>query len=62
MDNYERVYDVPLHPRRKRYCDRAEVHIRRMIREEDFDSAFTAGEKMSLDEALDLALKTVEET
>jgi non-specific serine/threonine protein kinase len=61
IDNYEKVYDVPRHPLKKRYCDRVEAHVRKLLGEPTFDFAFREGQKMSLDEGLNLALKTVEE-
>ena len=43
------------------YYDRAETHARKALGDAAFESAFAEGQKMSVDEALDLALKTVEE-
>jgi len=43
------------------YCDPAKAHARKALGDAAFESAFVEGQKMSLDEALDLALKTVEE-
>jgi predicted ATPase/class 3 adenylate cyclase len=48
-------------PKYKRYCDRAEAYARKTLDDAAFESAFVEGQKMSLDEALDVALKTVEE-
>jgi len=45
----------------KRYCVRAEAHARKILGDSAFEAAFEDGQKMSLDEGLDLALKTVEE-
>jgi tetratricopeptide (TPR) repeat protein len=45
----------------KRYYDSAEAHARKALGDAAFDSAFAEGQKMSLDDALGLALKTVEE-
>ena len=64
VHNYERECefpDFPLKPLQKRYWDRAETYARKMIGDVAFESAFAEGQKMSLDEGLDLALKTVEE-
>jgi transcriptional regulator with XRE-family HTH domain len=52
---------LPLKPSEKRYCDRAETHARKTLGDAAFESVFAAGQKLSLDDALDLALKTVEE-
>jgi tetratricopeptide (TPR) repeat protein len=43
------------------YCARAEAHVREVLGDAAFDAAFAKGQKMSSDEALDLAWKTVEE-
>ena len=48
-------------PLLQHYYDRAEAHARKTLGDAAFESAFAEGQKMSLDEALDLALKTVEE-
>jgi tetratricopeptide (TPR) repeat protein len=61
LDNYEKVYDIPRHPLRKRSCDRAEARIRRMLGEAAFEFAYREGEQISLDEGLDMALKAVEQ-
>ncbi|HLO18297.1 MAG TPA: LuxR C-terminal-related transcriptional regulator [Anaerolineales bacterium] len=45
----------------QRYCLRAEEHARKTLGNDAFKSAFAEGQMMSLDEGLDLALKTVEE-
>jgi tetratricopeptide (TPR) repeat protein len=54
------TYENPVSSVAKRYCIRAEQYIREMLGNGVFESAFAEGQKMSLDEALDLALKTVE--
>jgi len=51
----------PVHPLWKRYYDRAETHTRQVLGNEAFESIFADGQEISLDQALDLALKTVEE-
>ena len=62
IDNSRREMDDPMDPLFKRnYYDRAEAHARTVLGDAAFESAFAEGQKMSLDEALDLALKTVEE-
>jgi predicted ATPase/DNA-binding XRE family transcriptional regulator len=47
-------------PIEKRYWRRAKTHVRKTLSNAVFESAFAEGQKISLDEALDLALKTVE--
>jgi predicted ATPase/transcriptional regulator with XRE-family HTH domain len=58
---YEKEFYYPFTPVEKRYCDRAEARARETRGNAVFESAFVKGQKMSLDEGLDLALKTVEE-
>ncbi len=53
--------EVPTYPLWKRYYYRAETHVRMTLDNAAFESGFAEGRKMSLDEALSLALKTVEE-
>lgn len=48
-------------PAEKLYCRHAEIHTRKVLGDLIFESAFRQGQNMSLDEGLDLALKTVEE-
>jgi len=60
IDNLQ-VEDEPIYPLLKRYYDRAETHAREKLGDAAFESTFAGGQRMSLDEALDLALKTVEE-
>jgi hypothetical protein len=50
-----------MEPLFKRYCIQAEAQARETLDEAAFESEFVEGQKMSLDEALDFALKTVEE-
>jgi predicted ATPase/DNA-binding XRE family transcriptional regulator len=57
----EQEYYYPHTPIEKRYCHRAEAHARKVLGDTAFEEAFADGQKMSLEEALDLALKTVEE-
>jgi len=62
IDFYEREIRWQKDPWVKRYLrDRAEAHARQVLGDVAFESAFAEGQKMSVDEALDLALKTVEE-
>jgi hypothetical protein len=60
IDNYEKEDYFLFAAREKRYCIPAEVHVREVLGDAVFESAFAEGQRMSLDEALDLALKTVE--
>ena len=53
--------DLPRTPIEKRYCIRAEAHTRKVLGDAVFESAFAEGQKLSLDDALDLASKMVEE-
>jgi predicted ATPase/DNA-binding XRE family transcriptional regulator len=61
IDNFQKEYDRPIGPFLNRYCIRAEADAREALGDAVFDSAFAEGQKLSLDEALDIALKTVEE-
>jgi hypothetical protein len=62
INSSEEEYDiVPVDPIRRRYCIQAEDQARESLGDSAFETAFAEGKKMSLDEALDLALKTVEE-
>ena len=61
INKHENEFDLPRTPVQKRYCQRAEVHARKLLGNTAFETAFTEGQKMFLDEALDFALKTVEE-
>lgn len=61
IDAYQTSALWPLRPLETRYCHVAETHCRQTLGDAAFRSAFAEGEKMSLDKALDLALKTVEE-
>jgi len=45
----------------KRHYHQAEAHVRKTLGNAAFESAFAEGQTMSLDEALDLASKTIEE-
>ena len=62
IDNSEAETDLlPAEAITRLYCGRTEVHAREMLGDAAFEAAFAEGQKMSLDKALDLALKTVEE-
>jgi hypothetical protein len=58
---FERESEQPIGPLTKRYYNLAEAHVRESLGNAIFESAFVDGQNMSLDEALDLVLKTVEE-
>ena len=57
----EKEYDYAPRAVEKQHYARAEAHARRILGDDAFESAFVKGQEMSLDEALDLALKTVQE-
>ncbi|HSL46763.1 MAG TPA: adenylate/guanylate cyclase domain-containing protein [Anaerolineales bacterium] len=57
----EREYDYSPRAVDKQHYIRAETHARKMLGDETFELLFAQGQKMSMDEALDLAHKTVEE-
>jgi predicted ATPase/DNA-binding XRE family transcriptional regulator len=61
LSSYEKEDYFPFTPLEKRYCRRAEAHACKVLSNTDFEAAFADGQRMSIDEALDLALKTVEE-
>jgi tetratricopeptide (TPR) repeat protein len=61
ISNYDNQDYFQFSPIEKRYCGRAEAHARVVLGNAAFESEFAEGQKMSLDEALDLALETVEE-
>ena len=61
LDNAQKEFDIPIVPLLKRYYVRTETQARQTLGEAAFEAAFAEGQKMSLDEAFDLALKMVEE-
>jgi hypothetical protein len=62
IDNSESESDlIPAEPMTRLYGERAEAHVRRVLGDSAFESLFAEGQKLSLDDALDLALTTVEE-
>jgi predicted ATPase/class 3 adenylate cyclase len=61
LHHCQRETDLPMDLIAKRFYDRAEAHTRQALSSEQFENAFAEGQKLSLDEALDLALKRVEE-
>jgi tetratricopeptide (TPR) repeat protein len=62
LDNSYKESETPIGLLFKRYYDSAEAHARKALGDAAFESAFADGQKLPLDEALDLALKTVEES
>jgi len=54
--------NMPASPIHLRWCEHAEVHAREVLGDEAFESAFVEGQKLSLEEALDLILESLEET
>jgi len=62
LDKYQKEDAItPIKPSDILYYDRAEKYEREVLGLKAFESAFAEGQKMSLDEALDLVLKSVEE-
>jgi tetratricopeptide (TPR) repeat protein len=61
IDVVQKEERLPLDPVRRLYWNRIEVHAREALGDAGFESALAEGQKMSLDDALDLTLKTVEE-
>jgi tetratricopeptide (TPR) repeat protein len=59
---FEKEHERQIRMFHKRFSyEEYETHARELFGEAAFESAFAEGQKMSLEEALDLALKTVEE-
>jgi len=52
---------MPSSPLHRPSFERVEAHLRETLGDEKFESTFAKGQKMSLDEALDLVLKSMEE-
>jgi tetratricopeptide (TPR) repeat protein len=61
IDNSQRESDLPINPLHKRYYNHAEEFAHEKLGEVAFEAAFAEGQKMSLDDALDLVLEIVEE-
>jgi hypothetical protein len=59
---YTNILKEKFFPLMKREVDSAIAKAKQHLSEEDFNRAWAEGEKMTIDEALDLALKIVEET
>ncbi|HSL27623.1 MAG TPA: hypothetical protein VK900_00375, partial [Anaerolineales bacterium] len=51
---------VPAEPITRIYCDRAGARARAVLGDSAFEALFVEGQRMSLDDGLDMALKTVE--
>ena len=61
IDTAQTEVALPLDPITKHYWNRIETHARDVLGGAGFESSLAEGQKLSVDEALDLALKTVEE-
>lgn len=62
IDTIQKEELRPLDPIHKRYWTKIEIQACEMLGNEDFESAFTEGQKLSLDDILDLVLKSIDET
>jgi len=60
-DYYWKQLGLPINPLMKRESDSAIAKARKQLSESDFNAAWAEGEKMSIEEAIDLALKTLDE-
>ena len=60
IDTLQKEEGGNLEPVYKHYWNRIEAHAREVLGDAGFESAFEEGQKMTLDEALDLALKAAE--
>ena len=60
LHHWQMETEFPFDPIFKRIYDRAEAHARQVLSKEEFETAFSEGEKLSLDEAIDLVSKMVE--
>jgi hypothetical protein len=61
IDRSQRKNERPINPMRKRYYDRVTTRAQDALDGSVFQVAFAEGQKMSLDDALDLALQLMEE-
>ena len=61
IHRFEIESERPIGPLMKRSYDHAEAHARDVLDNAVFESICVEGQKMTLDQALDLALKTIEE-
>jgi len=61
LDQYNKENERLINPVYKRYHRQVETNARETLGEEAFESAFADGQKLSLDDALDLVLKSLDE-
>ena len=61
INSFHEKFYAPIIPLLKRYCVHAETQARESLGEAGFEFAFADGQKMPLDDALDLALNVVEQ-
>jgi non-specific serine/threonine protein kinase len=61
LHEFERESARPIAPLLKRNYDRAEAYARMTLGDQTFETAFAEGQKISLDQALELARKILEE-
>jgi tetratricopeptide (TPR) repeat protein len=61
LSNSQSETTPAIDPLLQRFYDGAEVHTRQLLGDEAFESVFAEGEKLSLDEAIDVVSKMVEE-
>jgi hypothetical protein len=61
LDTFEKESTRPISPLLKRNYDRAEKYTHGVLGNAMFEMRFAEGQKMSLDEGLDVAQKIIEE-
>ena len=61
IDVFQKEDEILTYPLVKRYCDQAETYSRNVLGDSAFESAFADGQKLSLEDALDLAVKALQE-
>lgn len=61
LENVEKSTSYDIQPLEHREYDQTEARVRKVLGNEAFESAFVQGQKMSLDDALDLVLEIAEE-
>jgi len=61
LDYAEKNEVLTIPPLERHACDRTEEHLREMLGNATFESAFTKGSQMSINDTLDLVLKIAEE-
>jgi hypothetical protein len=59
-DHYWKQLGLPINPFLKRESDSAIAKVRPYLDQSEFDQAWAEGEKMTIEEAIDLALKSLE--